>query len=319
MQKLIIILSSIVLPSLSFSQKCNLINSIPQENATGVIQVCPNELFLALGDTYQYYPLDDEVIQYKIKLLDAKTFEVLKEFIGHTKSIESISFSHDSKTMISSDSYGKIIIWNVSSGNKISEFDNGSICSRVRFINDEKDFMAIYGYDKRAVLFDVNGDQQFEIVFESDVRDFLYNQLNGELIFAFYNTIEVWSIISRKLLKVIDFPEIDISCMEFNHKNNDIGLGSYNGDITILSEDLELKHTLKGHFNPTLSISFSPDGKRLVSGSSDQTVRLWDIEKQKQINQLTNIHEGIVHSVEYFKSKNIFFTGGKNKEVKIWK
>ena len=35
--------------------------------------------------------------------------------------------------------------------------------------------------------------------------------------------------------------------------------------------------TLKGHSGSVLSVSFSPDGKRIVSGSADKTVKIWDI------------------------------------------
>lgn len=33
----------------------------------------------------------------------------------------------------------------------------------------------------------------------------------------------------------------------------------------------------QGHSRPVLSVSFSPDGKRIVSGSFDRTVKVWDI------------------------------------------
>jgi WD40 repeat protein len=35
--------------------------------------------------------------------------------------------------------------------------------------------------------------------------------------------------------------------------------------------------TLKGHGDAVWSVSFSPDGKRIVSGSLDRTVKVWDI------------------------------------------
>ena len=34
--------------------------------------------------------------------------------------------------------------------------------------------------------------------------------------------------------------------------------------------------TLKGHTEFVSSVSFSPDGKRIASGSGDNTIKLWD-------------------------------------------
>ena len=44
--------------------------------------------------------------------------------------------------------------------------------------------------------------------------------------------------------------------------------------------------TLKGHTDRVTSVAFSPDGKRIVSGSDDKTVKVWDARQGQELLSL---------------------------------
>lgn len=47
----------------------------------------------------------------------------------------------------------------------------------------------------------------------------------------------------------------------------------------------------EGHNGPVTSVNFSPDGKTIVSGSADNTVRLWRVEKNPVVEVLRGRHD----------------------------
>jgi WD40 repeat protein len=49
-----------------------------------------------------------------------------------------------------------------------------------------------------------------------------------------------------------------------------------------VGDDQELL-TIQGHAGPVVNVSFSPDGRRLLSSSLDRTVKLWDTETGREV------------------------------------
>jgi len=48
----------------------------------------------------------------------------------------------------------------------------------------------------------------------------------------------------------------------------------------------EQECTLTGHSNWVTSVAYSPDGKHIVSGSDDRTVKVWDAQTGKEVSVL---------------------------------
>ncbi|KAG2123454.1 hypothetical protein DEU56DRAFT_983807 [Suillus clintonianus] len=71
-----------------------------------------------------------------------------------------------------------------------------------------------------------------------------------------------------------------------------------------------LKMTLKGHVDWVGSISYFPDGQRMISGSRDKTARRWDLKAGKEIEKVRGICEEEVQAVAVSRDGRWVVTGG---------
>ena len=74
---------------------------------------------------------------------------------------------------------------------------------------------------------------------------------------------------------------------------------------------------VEGHAHSVNSVAFSPDGQTLASGSSDETVRLWDV-KTGQHRQTFRGHTREVQSVAFSPDGHLLASGGSDETVRLW-
>ncbi|KAG1731666.1 WD40-repeat-containing domain protein [Suillus occidentalis] len=75
--------------------------------------------------------------------------------------------------------------------------------------------------------------------------------------------------------------------------------------------------TLKGHRDIIWSMSYYPDGQRMISGSGDKTARQWDLEAGKEIEEARSDWEGDVYAVAVSRNGQWVATGGDRAELKV--
>ena len=75
---------------------------------------------------------------------------------------------------------------------------------------------------------------------------------------------------------------------------------------------------LAGHTDSVLALAFSPNGKLLASGGSDETVRLWDAETGKLLSTREE-HTGPINAVAFSANGEKFWSGGdKDPAIRSW-
>jgi WD40 repeat protein len=82
---------------------------------------------------------------------------------------------------------------------------------------------------------------------------------------------------------------------------------------------LRERTVLKGHENSVNSAEFSPDGKRIVTASEDNTTRLWDAETGQPIGEpLKAPGGGFVYSAAYSPDGKRIVTASLDKTARLW-
>jgi len=91
-------------------------------------------------------------------------------------------------------------------------------------------------------------------------------------------------------------------------------------DFAIILWDLATGRPLRrcvGHQNHVHSLTFSPDGRHLATGSWDQTVRLWDVATGKETRQYRG-HGGALYAVAFSPDSKVLASSSHDKTIRLW-
>ena len=77
---------------------------------------------------------------------------------------------------------------------------------------------------------------------------------------------------------------------------------------------------LKGHGDSVYAVAYSPDGKYLVTGSLDHTLKLWEVATGKEVKTYggTAGHKKMVLCVAFSPDGHTIASGGADNTLKVW-
>lgn len=89
------------------------------------------------------------------------------------------------------------------------------------------------------------------------------------------------------------------------------------GGGTTTGTNFTCLQTLAGHSNVVNSVAYSPDGSKIISGSQDGIIKIWDANTGACFQTLTG-HFGSVRSVAFSHDGSKIISGAGDKTIKIW-
>jgi dipeptidyl aminopeptidase/acylaminoacyl peptidase len=84
-------------------------------------------------------------------------------------------------------------------------------------------------------------------------------------------------------------------------------LAEYGGELRVLT----------GHKGPVTSVAYSPDGKFILSGSDDATVKLWNVADDGEPRTFTG-HRGAVTGVAFGPDGKLAVSGSVDGTLRLW-
>lgn len=223
------------------------------------------------------------------------------QMAGHGANIVDVAFSPDGESLATGDWYGRVQFWDLRTLKKRRELNTQPDSMRQLTYSPDGRLLATIGQNTLNVWENETGKMRFTTGRNSR----WFNQLafadGGSRIVTIddANRLIVWS--------TQDGAELFTFETAFNRPQYSVGLVSINllDSNSLLLNNFETGwyqlplsaephfHSLLGHQEFVLSTAIDAAGQRVISGSEDQTARVWDVESGRLLHTFLGHHSGV--------------------------
>ena len=312
---------------------------------TNVLAFSPDGKMLASGST-------DKTVQ----LWDATTGEPLATLTGHKNGIAALAFSPDGRTLVSGSTDGTIRFWQTATrapadtlitghahSIKASTFFKDSSTLVSAAFNGEINFWDVHTAQKvqlgnRTYENSELRDRYSAVAFSPDGTKLVSAAEDVTMVFgrfsatdAIDNLIRLTDVstgdelatLQRGSSKLIFSPDDRTKTVATTTGVGDIRLwNTETGDELVISlNNDDLKPGFRGNLPMVLALAFSPDGRWLVSGTTEGEIRMWDVATGEPLAVFAEPSEqkslGRISALA-FSPDRALLAGGTPSQLHLW-
>jgi WD40 repeat protein len=135
-----------------------------------------------------------------------------------------------------------------------------------------------------------------------------------------HNTTILWDVATGESLYTFSIPPVEyasVDAVAFSPDGNQFSIEAGIGIFHLYeTSNGNLLYSFTGHSSGINSLAFSPDNSKILSGSTDGTAKLWDIQNKKLIQ--TFKEDDVISSVAFSPNGENIITGSWSNNATLW-
>jgi WD40 repeat protein len=255
-----------------------------------------------------------------LKLWDVETGKCLRTFKGHRGGVTSANLSSDGRYVVSGSGDKTLKLWEIESGKCVRTFEGHSAGVNSVALSSDGRYALSGSLDSTLKLWEVNV-KNAAYISEFQLSAFKsFDETKGAQDELRLAITEAEGLItdgkySRAFAKLYGAWEKD------NFKDNKYLLRVYQKLYSVSSTRKfafgRLENTFEGHSAGVNSVALSSDGSYALSGSCDNTLKLWDVETGECLRTFEG-HSTAVNSVSLSSDGKHALSGSNDYTLKLW-
>lgn len=239
---------------------------------------------------------------------------------AHRDFVHALAFSPDGLT-IASAGYRTVKLWQRPASSRVREISIGAAVAKVA-VSANGQWMATAGADNVIKLWNLGDGQPGKALagHAAAIHGIAFNADGSRLASASEDkTVRVWNLSDGTELNKIESPA-PAKAVVFNTDGSKVIVGQADNIIRVwpipAAAPFMPEKEIKGHGAPITSLALVPGGAQVLSGSDDQTARVWDLASGNQVRAFA--HGGPVTAVAIRADGLFAATASSNNIAKLW-